>query len=65
MTARKDQEGNKNGPLPRSPFFFLFPAAASLRNGWVLTLPGAAVVAGLSFLVIQFTGGSHHTLAIR
>ncbi len=33
-----------------------WPTAQRMVTAWVLTLPGAALVAGLSFFVIQFTG---------
>ena len=34
-----------------------WPVAQSMVTAWVLTLPGAALVAGLSFFVIQLVGG--------
>jgi len=42
-----------------------WPVAQSMVTAWVLTLPGAALVAGLSFFVIQFAGGHHGVVAMR
>jgi len=42
-----------------------WPVAQRMVTAWVLTLPGAALVAGLSFFVIQLMGGTHQALAMR
>lgn len=42
-----------------------WPVAQSMVTAWVFTLPGAALVAGLSFFVIQMTMGSHGGVAMR
>lgn len=42
-----------------------WPVAQSMVTAWVLTLPGAALVAGLSFFVIQVTTGGHGVVAMR
>ena len=42
-----------------------WPVAQQMVMAWVLTLPGAALVAGLSFFVIQLTVGSHGAVAMR
>ncbi len=41
-----------------------WPVAQQMVTAWVLTLPGAALVAGLSFFVISL-GGQHTPVAIR
>lgn len=42
-----------------------WPIAQRMVTAWVFTLPGAALVAGLSFFVIQLTGGHHQAVAMR
>ncbi len=42
-----------------------WPVAQSMVTAWVLTLPGAALVAGLSFFVINLTTGGHGVVAMR
>ena len=42
-----------------------WPVAQRMVTAWVLTLPGAALVAGLSFFVIQLTGGHPAAVAMR
>jgi hypothetical protein len=41
-----------------------WPIAQQMVAAWVLTLPGAALVAGLSFFVISL-GGQHAPVAVR
>lgn len=41
-----------------------WPVAQQMVTAWVLTLPGAALIAGLSFFVISL-GGQHAPVAIR
>ncbi len=42
-----------------------WPIAQRMVSAWVLTLPGAALVAGLSFFLIQAAGGHHAPVAVR
>ncbi len=42
-----------------------WPVAQRMVTAWVLTLPGAALVAGLSFFVIQLAGGHPAAVAMR
>ena len=42
-----------------------WPVAQRMVTAWVFTLPGAALVAGLSFFVIQLTGSHQAPVALR
>ncbi len=42
-----------------------WPVAQRMVTAWVLTLPGAALVAGLSFFVIHLAGGHPGAVAMR